>query len=225
MKNLFESIARISLLSLCFLVSSIVFSQQSELKLDYRHQLGMTFFKLEQNEETLNNQFEPKFYTGLFYEFKPRKFSWYSSVEWGENEIIENCKNCADLPYGNMIMKELNVFSGIGYHQSVPLFKRGFDFLFRVKGFASAINYSGRYEGGFSGGVYSRDRRYYILGLQLEAGVAYAFTDHFLFRLDCAFRAGKSWQKDKYPLNQSVSSSKYLSGAYTLPSIGLGYRF
>ncbi|NOQ72669.1 MAG: hypothetical protein GQ574_11735 [Crocinitomix sp.] len=206
---------KINLILIAFTFCSITHAQTNEL--------GIVPFKLEKNGETLNHHFEPKFLTGLYYQRTFSRLHWISSVEYGENSIDDGCNSCADHVTGTGLFKELNVYTGLGIQWDLPIEFGVLQFLTRVKATAMAYNYSGYFSGGWGGYNLNLDRRYYLLGGEIEIGVAYYLPSNFVFRMDAGFRRGVSWAKDRYPLFSNVIREG--TSALIAPKLSIGYRF
>ncbi|MFT5822479.1 MAG: hypothetical protein ACI8ZM_003735 [Crocinitomix sp.] len=206
---------KIILILTAIVFCSIAYAQTNEL--------GIIPFKLERNPETRNNNFEPKFLTGLYYQHKFSRLHWISSLEYGENSIDDGCNSCADHLSGTGLFKELNVYTGLGIQWDLPIKFGEFQFLTRLKATAMAYNYSGSFTGGWGGYSLNLDRRYYLLGGEIEIGMAYYLPSNFVFRMDAGFRRGISWAKDRYPLFSDVLREG--TRALIAPRLSIGYRF
>jgi hypothetical protein len=206
---------KINLILIIFTFISVGYAQNNEL--------GFIAFKLEMNAETYNNQLEPKFMNGVYYQRTFKRLHWVSSIAYGENSIDDDCNSCADHVAGTGIFKELNLYSGIGAHWNLPLERGAIQFVTRLKATAMAYNYSGYFGGGWGGYSVNLDRRYYMLGGEMEFGVAYHTPIHFIFRMDAGLRLGNSWWKDTYPLNSPVFQST--TSAIFAPKLSIGYTF
>lgn len=203
------------LLVIVFFTSYSIFSQHNEL--------GLTLFKFEKNTETYNFNFEPKLITGINYTRHFKHFQWFSTLEYGENEIDDNCNTCADHISGIGVMKEVNLKSGIGYGWNKNWGKGVFLTQFRFNAVGSWLNYSGYFSGGFGGYSQNLNRRYLSVGGELEFGVGYQMASNFTFRLDISTSTLHAWTKNKFPLNSGVEEiNKWVT---TFPRLSIGYRF
>lgn len=189
-------------------------------KLTQRNSLSLTLFKLENTSATLHNHLEPKFVTGLSYERLISKWSWISTIEYGENLINDNCKNCADHYYGTGQLKELNFFTGYNYtfnqySDSKIKFFTGTD------AYISLMNYSGSFGGGWSGGGTNLDRNYLFIGGLQRIGIHYYPIQRLQLSLILSYRLGFGWRQNL--LEQGYSSAG--EGSATIPQLKIGFTF
>ncbi|NOQ72670.1 MAG: hypothetical protein GQ574_11740 [Crocinitomix sp.] len=207
---------KINPILIAFAFCSVTYAQSNEL--------GIVPFKLEKNAETINNHYEPKFLTGLYYQHTFDKFHWIISAEYGENSIDDGCNSCADHYSGTGLFEELNLYVGFGKQWNISLKSGYLQPLVRIKGAGMAYNYLIRYEGGISGGGGAQNRRYYFVGGELETGLAYYHPSNFIFRMDCSLRLGYAWSKKGYPFGNDPLIGNETSGIIG-PKLSLGYRF
>jgi hypothetical protein len=207
---------RINLSILSILLTFIGFTQSNEI--------GIIPFKIEKNSETLNNHFEPKFLTGLYYQHSFKRFHWLVAAEYGENSIDDGCNSCADHLYGTGILEELNLHLGFGAQWYIPIKSGVFQPSVRLKASGMATNYLIRYEGGFSGAGGYSDRRHYFIGGAFETGVAYYHSSNFVFKLDYSLRMGSAWSKKGYPTVNDPYIRRNWGGIVAL-QLSVGYSF
>ena len=177
--------------------TSFLFGQNNEI--------ALTLFKIEKNSETYNTHFESKLITGLNYTRHFNHLQWFSTVEYGENEIDDNCNSCADHVSGIGRMKEVNLKSGLGYGWNRQWGAGLFLTQFRFNAVGSWLNYAGYFGGGWGGFYESLNRRYLSLGGELEFGLGYQLPSNFTFRLDMSISFFHTWTKNKFPLNGLIS--------------------
>ena len=204
-----------SLFLLVLLVSFMAHGQSNEI--------GISAFKLEASTITLNDDLEPIWYSSLYYIKKTKRINWISSIEYGENEIMDQCNSCADMFYGTGFYKEMAAYTGAELTYHFPLSITSINFYFRLKIVGSISNYSGAFSGGFSGGGTFINRKYYALGGQVETGLNWVFLSDFVFRASFSVRYEKYKSKNKYPINSNYVYSSFR--AIALPNLSLGYQF
>lgn len=194
------------------LISTVVFGQKNEL--------GLAFFRLEQNSVTVNNQFEPKLITSIYFVKKYKYIQWYSQAEYGVNGIKDFCNHCYDGVDGYGVMKELFVMSGIGYEWSPKLGGGEFLAYVRVLAKCGLLNYAGNLN------LYDENnlnRQYSAVGGVFELGVGYKFESNLTLRLSAnRYTAAGSYQ-NHYPLNSPVVNSRFSSNS--LANLSIGYSF
>ena len=185
-----------------------------------RNALSLTLFKLENTSATLHNQLEPKFITGLSYERVFSKWSWITTIEYGENLINDNCNNCADHYYGTGQLKELNFYSGYNY-----TFNQYSDSKFKwftgTDAYISLMNYSGSFGGGWSGAGSTIDRNYMFIGGIQRFGMRYYPIPRIRLTLLMSYRLGLGWRQNL--LEQGYSSAG--EGSATVPQFKIGFTF
>jgi hypothetical protein len=186
-----------------------------------QHQIGISPFVLEMNTETINQELEPKLLTSLYYLNQLNKrWSWNSQIEYGENSLNDNCRSCADHIYGKGQYSELSVFSGLKFTLNANKewrlkYNLGLDI------YASRLNYSGYFEGGWSGGFYFRNNTYWVVGGQLGLGLNYAISKRIIISSNTSLRIGYGFQKNLY----TPETLYYSSGALTATKLSIGYLF
>ncbi|MBK9593341.1 MAG: hypothetical protein IPO32_18200 [Crocinitomicaceae bacterium] len=143
---------RIILLFVAALCGVFSFAQDTPTKQNY---LGFTFFELEANGESLHDNLEPKFVTSLTYErLFSSKWSVVNRIDYCENELNDNCRNCNDAVYGIGQMKEFDVSTGIKRtFKSVKIEK--WSWSSELLSYYSWLSYTGDFQGGWSGGFYN----------------------------------------------------------------------
>jgi len=186
-----------------------------------QHQIGISPFVLEMNTETINQELEPKFLTSAYYLNQLNKrWSWNSQIEYGENSLNDNCRGCADHIYGKGQYSELNVFTGMKFTLNANKewrlkYNLGLDI------YASRLNYSGYFEGGWSGGLYFRNNTYWVMGGQLLLGLNCAISKRVIISSNTSLRIGYGFQKNLY----TPETLYYSSGAFTATKLSIGYLF
>jgi hypothetical protein len=203
--------------SVLLITSLSVFGQS---QLTERNALSLSIFKLENNPVTFHNQLEPKFITGLSYERVLSKWSWISTIEYGENLINDNCNNCADHYYGIGQLKELNFYSGYNF-----TFNQYSDSKLKIftgtSAFISLMNYSGSFGGGFSGAGTNENRNYMIIGGIQKLGVHYYPIPRIRLSAIISCRLGYGWRQDFWDGGYSST----IFGNATVPQIKVGFTF
>lgn len=201
-----------------FLVAQISSAQK---ELDYRNRIGVSFFKIESNSETINNELESKFVYGIYYERTlTRKITWFNSVEFGKNTFYDNCRNCADHFSGDGNMTEFNLSTGAKYIFNWRSQSR-LKFFTEIDLYYSNLRYSGHFSGGWGGWSYERDFTNRILGGFARAGINFYPHPKFVFIISSSLRIGKGWQHDNIESNTSTT----LSAAVTPLEFRIGFLF
>lgn len=207
-EKLFRKPLMVKLLLFGFsLITAQISSAQKEL--EYRNRIGVSFFKLESNSETMNNELESKFVYGIYYERTlTRKITLFNSAEFGKNTFYDNCRNCADHYTGNGEMTEFNLSTGVKYifnwrsQSRIKFFAEG-DIYY------SNIRYSGHFSGGFTGSSIDRDFTNHVVGGLGRAGINFYPHSRFVFTISSSYRFGKAWQHNYLGsniwLNQSAA--------------------
>ncbi|MBN4071316.1 hypothetical protein JYT72_02280 [Crocinitomix catalasitica] len=188
--------------------------------LEFKNSFSTCLFKLENTSATLHNKLEPKFITGISYERRFSKWSWISSVQYGENLIQDNCNNCFDQYYGTGQLKELNFFSGLNFTFN-QFSKSKIKWFIGTDAYISLLNYRGDFMGGISGAGAKLNRNHmYIGGLQ-RFGMHYYLVPRLRFSVITSFRLGLGWR-------QQLPEQGYKSWAetsVTVPQVKVGFLF
>ncbi|MBK9593350.1 MAG: hypothetical protein IPO32_18245 [Crocinitomicaceae bacterium] len=87
--------------------------------------------------------------------------------------------------------------------------------------YISRLNYSGHFEGGWSGGLYFRNSTYWVMGGQLGLGLNYAISERVIISSNTSLRIGYGIQKNLY----TPETLYYSSGALTATKLSIGYSF
>ena len=186
-----------------------------------RNELGLSLFSYEMNGETLNHGFEPKLVAGPCYIRKFGRAGWVSGIEFGRNKIKDENVFIADSYYGNGILTELNIFSGIRYAFLREENKIVAPYL-ESDIFYSRSHYEGDFAGGFSGDGTIRDNIFNTAGIAGRAGFLVFPAGSFVINLSASVRFGyvNSW----YPLAGTTDNSLVFT-AVTLIQVRMGYMF
>jgi|GEM_PF-1998409 len=187
-----------------------------------KHEIGLSFANLERDFETLNRPMSFKWVPELYYSRHFSKLEWISRIGYGSNAIDDNCKNCADQYYGTGRLKEFNFSSGFRYHffqskdfKLLPFLESGV--------YYQHTNYSGDFDGGFSGAGTTYDRAHWSAGWAGRFGLSYRPTEQFVISAFTTVRAG--WGTTKDNLGGRKSTSEVMLFDNTLLQLGVGYRF
>lgn len=182
---------------------------------------GISIFTVEMNGETLNHGIEPKFVIGPYFNLYFSNLSWISNIEFGVNNIDDDCAACADSYYGIGKLTELNVTSGVRYtflrEKSGP-----FRLFLESDLYYSWSAYEGSFGGGYSGDGTLRDNIYNSIGILGRAGLSVYPSPSLSITLSSSFKFG--FVKANYKL---TGSSDTFTGLTTLTplQLRLGYLF
>lgn len=103
-------------LRLNLICCSLIFSATSSLaQLKDNSQIGISLFRIELNDLTQGDEFEPKLVTNLSFETGWSSFRLTTNLEYAANQLHEYCRSCADVPMGDSWMREFNFYLGVKY--------------------------------------------------------------------------------------------------------------
>ena len=182
---------------------------------------GISLFTVEMNGETLNHGLETKFVIGPYFNLYFSNLSWISNIEFGVNNIDDECETCADSYYGIGKLTELNVASGVRY---TFLRERSGPFRPFVESdlYYSWSAYEGSFDGGYSGDGTLRDNIYNSVGILGRAGLSVYPSRSMSITLSSSFKFG--FVKANYKLTASTDT---FTGVTTITplQLRLGYSF
>jgi hypothetical protein len=206
---------KVKLTIVLVLLFSSVFGQLNEI--------GGIPFKIEKTSETIRNELEPKFTSGIYYNRFFKKFHWTTEFVFGENEIEDYCTGCADAITGTGVYKEISIASGLGLRLHGKQHK-GLTGNAKVLLYGARTSYAGYFGGGISPSYFYLDNRYYLLGVQLQYSLSYVFSTGISVGIDVAWKKSKTRPR----VGDFISVSSYIPPTVsmrTLPSFRLGYQF
>lgn len=149
------------LLPVMFILTGNAIAQNG---LSAKNKLTTSVYRNEMINETLNNIRINRFFNGMFYErHLKNNVSSILGIEYGENIIKDECKNCPDALYGEGKFKETSIYFGAKYKVNnrasvINLFVQA-DLYF------SKSSYYGAFSGGFTGQGQNIDNRFNKSGL------------------------------------------------------------
>ena len=211
------NVSKIALTLILFLNFFISKSQTNNIP---RNEIGLMPFRLDVNAETLHNRVEPKFLNAFYFKRDFGSWSWISFIEYGENIIDDDCKNCADHYYGKGVMTEFGLGTGIRYtflKNNTTKIKPFIEMAIYYK----YIKYEGHFGGGFTGSGTYLNNNHHNFGLGAKFGLEYSVTDRFSISLSSLLSLGPGLHHD---LVQETKNN-YLTGAYTPLQLSVGYKF
>ncbi|MCC6724483.1 MAG: hypothetical protein IT258_08230 [Saprospiraceae bacterium] len=177
---------RKTLLLIFFIVNSLhLLAQQNPV---FKHEIGVAPFALERNKQTLNGPKAPKGFYRMFYNRHFHRWSWTNSIGYGKNNIKDKEQGCADCFYGTGRMKELVFTSGLRFRFSILG-------MTKIKGYLewgthfTLFNYSGDFEGGFTGQGTVIDLNSKTWGIYSEAGLTYSPMPRISFFASTRYKA------------------------------------
>jgi hypothetical protein len=207
---------------LIFTILTVIFSltiygqEGQELK----KEIGISFFVIEFNSETLNIQLDPKFVYGVSFNRYYSNWSWINNLEFGKNVINDECRQCSDTYYGKGNMTELIASSGLRY----TFYKRKSCIIKPIIEsdlYYSYIRYTGDFQGGFFGQGRQLDNSYNILGISGRVGLSFYPVQKISLTVSSSIRFGGGKIRDHYEEHTDASFSL----AATVLHFRLGYLF
>jgi hypothetical protein len=183
-------------------------------------EIGVSFFTLEMNSETVNPRPEPKFVYGLFFNQNYSNISWISSAGFGKNVIKDDCPYCMDSFYGKGKMTEFITSTGI---KSNFLKERSIKFKPFLESdlFYTYIRYSGDFQGGLTGHGKQVDHSSNTFGILGRTGLSFYPVPEISLTVSSSLRFGYGMLRDHY--DNSIDNTG--SFAATFLHIRLGYLF
>ncbi len=207
-------------LSLLVLTISLFIPAYGQEPKHINKEIGLSFFTLEMNSETLNHEIEPKFVYGVYFNQYFSNLSWISHLEYDKNGIEDDCKTCLDTYYGKGKMTEFDISTGLRYTflEQRTLFVKPF---IESDLFFSNILYKGDFGGGFSGSGIKIDNSHSTFGILVRTGLIFYPISRISISISSSARFGTGTKINHYQDN----SEKINSSALTVMHIRLGYQF
>ena len=200
-----------------FLVCNLSEAQERKL---LKNRLDVSFLKMEFSSPTVHTNYSVKWVYGLGYERTFNKWSWTTSVQYGQNELNDDCKNCNDHIHGIGLLKEVRFMTGMNY--TFNQFSESKWKLFTGSAaFFTWMNYSGAFEGGITGAGAAVNRDHVYLGVMQTFGVRFFPIQRFRISATCGVRLGFG------QANHVLQDIRSNSGELNLfaPQISVGYVF
>ena len=187
----------------CYLILS---STSSFTQLKDNSQIGISLFRIELNDQTQVDEFEPKLVSNLSFETGWPSFRFTTNVEYAANKLHEYCRSCADVPMGDSWMREFNLYLGgkyiilSGSHFPVKPF-------IELRGVAGFGDYEGTFTGGWSSDFQvSQHYRTWLAGVNL--GFEIIAGEHFIISYQAFYQLGQYWFDDTKNFNLTEDYQK-----------------
>jgi hypothetical protein len=175
---------------------------------------------MEKNSQTMYEDYKLKFMTGVEYQRFLNKWSFGIKYEHGFNKIEEYPINCYDCFYGTGYMREDNIYLKGSYSIFNLLDSR----LMINTGLAiyySNLNFSGDYEGGFSGTGTRVNSIYNTFGIAPNISIIYYPIERLFISINSNVRYGWSQRFDTN-VKQYDKTNEYV---ITAPELRIGVNF
>ncbi|MBK7130666.1 MAG: hypothetical protein IPM74_08995 [Crocinitomicaceae bacterium] len=211
-------------LRLNLICCSLIFSATSSLaQLKDNSQIGISLFRIELNDLTQGDEFEPKLVTNLSFETGWSSFRLTTNLEYAANQLHEYCRSCADVPMGDSWMREFNFYLGVKY-----LFLSGSHFpvkpFIELRGLAGFGDYEGIFTGGWSSDFQiSQHYRTWLAGINL--GVEIIAREHFRISYQAFYQLGQRWFDDTKNFNLTEDYQKTTTFNSSPFGFTLSYHF
>jgi hypothetical protein len=210
-------------LKLTLLIGILSFASKAKSQSELNNALSTSLFRVESNSQTMNHNYANKFVTGVEYQRFFGDWALGVALEHGYNKVDDRCFNCYDAYNGTGYLKESSVFLRANY-AFVRLFKSKVVFNAGAGIYYSNINYSGLFDGGFSGERKDIRNQYDLFGISPELSIQYFPTERFFISLNSNIKVGYGMvDVEKVSL---VSEENYISdGAFKPIEFKVGVRF
>ncbi|RYM30851.1 hypothetical protein ERX46_17365 [Brumimicrobium glaciale] len=196
------------------------FSLKGNAQEQLRNSISVPLIRLEANSQTLNGDLNLKFMTGIEYQRFINKWSFGVKYEHGYNKIEENPTNCYDCFYGTGFMREDNVYLSANY-SILDFFNSKLKLNTGLAVYYSNLNFSGDYQGGFSGTGKRENSTFNTFGLAPSISIIYYPTERLFISVNSNIRYGWSQEFDANS-NQDRKTKEYV---LTTPELKVGVRF
>jgi hypothetical protein len=185
-----------------------------------KNSLSTSLIRLETNSQTIDGDYNLKFMTGIEYQRFGNKWSFGIKYEHGFNKIEEYPTNCADCFYGTGYMREDNIYLTTNY-SILNLFNSRLKLNTGASLYYSNLNFSGDYQGGFSGGGTKKNSTYNTLGVAPSLSILYYPIERLFISVNSNLRYG--WSKE-FDAN-SNQDKKVNEFVITAPELKIGVNF
>ena len=186
----------------------------------FNNSLSTSLIRLEANSQTMYGDYKLKFVSGIEYRRIVNKWEFGVKYEHGFNKIDEFPTDCHDCFYGTGYLREDNVYLTANY-SVLNLFNSKLKLNTGIGLYYSNLNYSGDFQGGFSGGGTRKNSTYNTIGLAPSLSVDYYPTPRLFISLNSNFRYGLS-QRFDHTLNQKGKLNEFV---ITAPELRIGVNF
>lgn len=199
-------------------ICSISIHAQESLK----NSITASIMRLEKNSQTIHNNLNFKFMTGIGYQRHFNRWSVGIKYEHGYNKIEDTNRRgqCSDCYVGTGNIKEDNIYLTSNY-SAIDLFNSRLKLNIGMSIYYSYLNYSGDFGGGFAGGIWRENKTYNTFGFAPNISIVYYPIEYLFISIDATYRVG--WSKTyNSPSNQHSSGNEFV---LTAPELKIGVRF
>jgi hypothetical protein len=156
-----------------------------------KNSITTSVMRLEKNSQTIYGEYQLKLLTSIEYQRHINRWGVSARYEHGFNKIDENPTKCFDCFYGTGLLRENNFFLSVKY-ELYQLFNSKLQFNTGIGIYYSNLNYSGFFQGGYSGSGMRKNSTYNTIGLSPNFLIKFHPKERFFIGVNTSFRYGWS---------------------------------